>query len=62
MAPRIRVSTNSAHFHHVAEVLSNHLDNIGCRHAYIGGFACTALGGERSTQMGTFPFSARRFV
>lgn len=50
MVPQIRISTNSAHFHHVAEILSYHLHNLGCRHAYIGGFACTALGGQRSTQ------------
>jgi hypothetical protein len=34
-----------------AEVLSKYLNDLGCDHGYIGGFAWSLLGSERTTKI-----------
>ncbi len=51
MSKPISISTNQQDHLTAAKALSAHLDKLGIRHAYIGGFAWALLGSARPTEM-----------
>lgn len=47
----IPITTSREYQESAALSLSNHLNELGCRHAYIGGFAWSLLGSSRPTEI-----------
>jgi len=47
---KVSVTTSRTDQSQAAKALSDTLSNLGCQHAYIGGFAWALLGSERPTQ------------
>jgi hypothetical protein len=51
MTTQITISTSHDRLLEAAQLLSDHLHNLGIDHAYIGGFAWSLLGSQRLTQI-----------